>query len=832
MKKYIKRFLDIFDFKNLLFESIILSFIIVFVDVLNLPTLMVQNNCLFLLILVLIFFAVKIISVNNFKLILTKNLNTVDRYIFIYSITILILIIYVLGFDLKAYKLIVLSVLSLLLIAIYVFRIIKTNQRHEDLEFNILDLQYVCKNKIELSNKKIALLEEKDVDYDLLNKKDVINQLYNTIINCYPENSFTIGLNGKWGNGKTTIINNVLRIIEQNGLLDHYVIVKFDPWKYDDEKNILQSFLNEILNKIDCDLDIEKDNFLIQNVIDLVFESKLSGLNKMFYNEIKKIKSKVQISEVVNDYLLSNNKKLLVIFDNLDRIDADKAFFLIKCVESIVQFKSTINILLYDEQILNRLLKEKFNYEERYMEKLVQLKIDVPETDIYTINKVKEQITKNMLINGEPFIEFINDEQYDFKNMRVLKRYINSIISSNIGSNSYLNKNDDSNLKYIKSVCPELYYEIWNNKNYFITYDRQYVMEIYTWDYKRLNEDAKIYFKDLLNKNDFKNYSTYLEKMFPSVKNYLKEINPFEEHENLEEYNNSIIYNKICNARYFDLYFTREENDFIRINREVEKIIDIINNKSDFEEEFLNLIKSFNMDELKVFCEVLNINTNKLNREKNLDLIIVLYNLNLFFYDRVLFFELDSWKRVNIIIADLLSKISKEEFEKFKKLSCKNYKNLKLISNIKYWVENNKKKNIVYNFEFEELYDELCANILTNKINLYLKKNYSRGNIWSLFHYDNEETKKYVSDIVDENNIYDFISDIISISVGTRKFGYHIDLENIKAIAPNVDIDKLIQNHVKPLSNREEFIKKVYEFSKLENKGFDDAIYVDEYVEI
>ena len=200
------------------------------------------------------------------------------------------------------------------------------------------------------------------------------------------------------------------------------------------------------------------------------------------------------------------------------------------------------------------------------MEKLVQLKIDVPETDIYTINKVKEQITKNMLINGEPFIEFINDEQYDFKNMRVLKRYINSIISSNIGSDSNLNQKDDSNLKYIKSVCPELYYEIWNNKNYFITYDRQYVMEIYTWDYKRLNEDAKNYFKDLLNKKDFKNYSTYLEKMFPSVKNYLQERNPFEEHANLEEYNNSIIYNKICNARYFDLYFTREENDFIRIN--------------------------------------------------------------------------------------------------------------------------------------------------------------------------------------------------------------------------------------------------------------------------
>jgi hypothetical protein len=47
-----------------------------------------------------------------------------------------------------------------------------------------------------------------------------------------------------------------------------------------------------------------------------------------------------------------------------------------------------------------------------------------------------------------------------------------------------------------------------------------------------------------------------------------------------------------------------------------------------------------------------------------------------------------------------------------------------------------------------------------------------------------------------------------------------------------VNIDKLIQNHVKPLSKREKFIKKVYEFYKHENKGFDDAIYEDEYMEI
>ena len=52
MKQYKKRLFDIFKFKNLLFESIIISFIIVSMDVFNLPSLIIKNNGLFLLILI------------------------------------------------------------------------------------------------------------------------------------------------------------------------------------------------------------------------------------------------------------------------------------------------------------------------------------------------------------------------------------------------------------------------------------------------------------------------------------------------------------------------------------------------------------------------------------------------------------------------------------------------------------------------------------------------------------------------------------------------------------------------------------------------------------
>ena len=167
MNKYVKRFLDIFDFKNLLFESIILSFVIVFVDALNLPTLMIKNNCLFLLILVLIFFAVKITSSDNFKLFLTKNVNTVDKYMFIYSITTFILLIYVFGFDFKPYKNAKTKEKKLIYNQLIPLSLVKINIE----EVNLVDEI----NTIEEATNKAIILARRRIEEDLTDKEYVIS---------------------------------------------------------------------------------------------------------------------------------------------------------------------------------------------------------------------------------------------------------------------------------------------------------------------------------------------------------------------------------------------------------------------------------------------------------------------------------------------------------------------------------------------------------------------------------------------------------------------------------------------------------------------------------
>lgn len=832
MKKYLNDLKSIYKFKNLLIIGMIVSFFIILIDILNIPSNLYLKGYIALIILLILIIIIKWFDVNNIKMLFYKHINIIDKYLATVLFASVFASLYEFIFDIKKYKIILLLALFIFIIISYVIRIIKIDHKSKDEKNNVVDLEFIVNNKIELNDKKLLLLEEKEVDYDLLNRKSIINQLYNTIINCEPATNFTIGLNGKWGSGKTTIIKNVLRIMNDNDLLDNYVIVNFNPWKYDDEKVILKAFLNEILNNIQFSIDESTKETLIQDVINVVFDSKIASLGNLLNKEFKKLNTEPEISSVVNNYLLNNDKKMLIIIDNLDRIDSEKAFFLIKCIDSIIKFKKTINILLYDEDIIDEILDQKFNNGKKYMNKLVQLKIDVPEVDIYTLNNIKEKIANNLLVNNHPFIDFINNEQYEFDNIRELKRYVNSIISSNVYNGSILDSDDDSNLKYIKSVCPKLYYEIWENKIYFITYDRRYDYDIYTLDYEKLNKDTKNFYNELFKNKEYKKYVSILSKMFPSIENYSKNNKPFSEHIDEANYNESVIRCKICNARYFDLYFTREENDFIRLNKDVESLVNSINNKEEFEQVFVDIVNKYNSDELKVFAEILNINLFKISDNKALETILCLYKSENLFKDRILFFELDSYQRFCIVIADLLSKLTDQEFEKFKKAVHKDYKKLHLIYKIKYWVDNNKKKSIKYNFDFDELFNEMCNKILDDNIDIYSNEYYSRGNIWAIYHFDKDKVKEYVTKNINSSNIYKFLADVISTSVGSNQYGYRITKENIEALSENADIDNLLKKNTDKSDAKHELINEVYNLYKTGKNDFDSEVYRNDFIEL
>ena len=226
--------------------------------------------------------------------------------------------------------------------------------------------------------------------------------------------------------------------------------------------------------------------------------------------------------------------------------------------------------------------------------------------------------------------------------------------------------------------------------------------------------------------------------------------------------------------------------------------------------------------------EVFEMNVEKIEQSKYFIVINSLYRLLNNLPSIPYFFEIDARQRTIIIIANLLNNVSFDDITIFCNIFTKDNNKINDILQILYWMRNSQNSNDRNISKLEESYKNCCQNIINNKIDLYSDENYSYGNIWGLYHYDKNKTVFYIENIICDKYVFRLLNDMISRSIGTNGYGYSISKENIEALAPNIDIDKLIKKHGTDLSTDEKFIKEIYEHYKFKKDAFNDAIYTTE----
>jgi len=97
------------------------------------------------------------------------------------------------------------------------------------------------------SDQPIAADKEQDIRFGHL---DIVDNLKKIILNC--PSPFTIGLFGKWGSGKTTILNALRKKMQDNNK-DNIAVVSFDVWKYEGD-SLRRTFLKEMAKQLQKNL--------------------------------------------------------------------------------------------------------------------------------------------------------------------------------------------------------------------------------------------------------------------------------------------------------------------------------------------------------------------------------------------------------------------------------------------------------------------------------------------------------------------------------------------------------------------------------------------------
>lgn len=248
-------------------------------------------------------------------------------------------------------------------------------------------------------------------DGDCLNRTIFSKELAQAILSYTKIDNFTIGLCGKWGCGKTSIINMVVDEIKENtakhDISEKPIIVMFNPWNYSDCTQLIDQFFQTIINE----LSLNDPNQNLRSVGDALKKYSsifhytsyipvvgkylgpivdlLSSAGEHMTERAEENDTLVKQKNIVIEALQSQKRKFIVIIDDIDRLNNEQIRLIFQLVNSLAGFPNMIYLLSFDKSVVSRALAEEQNCKgEEYLEKIIQVPFDVPQSNKNLIKEV------------------------------------------------------------------------------------------------------------------------------------------------------------------------------------------------------------------------------------------------------------------------------------------------------------------------------------------------------------------------------------------------------------------------------------------------------------
>lgn len=236
---------------------------------------------------------------------------------------------------------------------------------------------------------------------DLLGRSEFALQLAEAILDISRQDSFVVGLYGKWGSGKTSVLNlteEALKELSNKEGEPHITLIRFNPWGYTDGNQLVQQFFSALSNELETDSTdekkksvgeaLEKYSFALDylKLIPVVGQyltflpelaSKIgSGMKE---NALSKENNVQYQKKKVSDALSQYEGKIVVFIDDIDRLPNDQIKMIFQLVNSVADFPNITYVLSFDREIVARALRDVQNCDgNEYLEKIIQFPISLP----------------------------------------------------------------------------------------------------------------------------------------------------------------------------------------------------------------------------------------------------------------------------------------------------------------------------------------------------------------------------------------------------------------------------------------------------------------------
>ena len=291
----------------------------------------------------------------------------------------------------------------------------------------------------------------------------------------YTTTPMTIGIQGEWGSGKTSLLNSIYYSLENDG---QYKQIWINSWEHSllsSPEETLIKIINAILHEMmasDHDKNREeKIKKVASNLIrgalrvtaTVVGGSKAGDVaEELLGDNVNSIKElRVQLEGLAKDITQRSTnpfKKIIIYVDDLDRIVAKDAVQILELLKNIFSVPFCVFVLAIDYQVVVKGLEHKFGprneeneWEFRaFFDKIIQLPFMMPMGQ-YNIGKYVSDLLKQIgfIDNDDQFEEEINQiiSHSIGGNPRSLKRLVNSLALINIFSEIDFNQGEEETKK-------------------------------------------------------------------------------------------------------------------------------------------------------------------------------------------------------------------------------------------------------------------------------------------------------------------------------------------------------------------------------------------------
>lgn len=375
--------------------------------------------------------------------------------------------------------------------------------------------------------------EGKNKEDDQFKFNDKAENFADSVYNNGSPESLVFGIDAPWGTGKSTFVN-LCKEYWKEKYSNHIIVYNFEPLRYENKDNLLRIFVDGLIKEIKKHIFVPEIASLVSRYTKILRNSKPSlSLKGLRFDLLIGNESIDDIFKRLEKALSNIDKKIIIIVDDLDRLDFSEIQEVLQVVKKSFMLPNISYVLCYDTENIAALEQRNVNTEKisEFLEKFINIKISLYLDrklllEYFTDNK-DTALADNPLANTKlvsKAAEGLKDifESKDFHlyisfigDARKLKRLINTIVLLGVYETDFQNydfdKGDLIHLLLIYINYPNIFRKIYNTetqgkKGFFsVVYnhskgsipEHNYENSV---DYKKYIEDLSENQKFLINK--------------------------------------------------------------------------------------------------------------------------------------------------------------------------------------------------------------------------------------------------------------------------------------------------------------------------------------------